>query len=275
MVKHRGIANSLLSFFLVTLIGFALVVNSGCSSERATEPGDLANLVDPADRKPPGPHPHDDGTFSLEAKYTAIESVPGGGGIFVFRLIPSDDFAGDVELSLNAHRALGASLSRKLLTLENPIVEIVVKPKPNVPIDLHTIELRALHADSTQSEFVTVEIFDKGPYIPGTANQKRDEFVAWLESEHPELGDFDNRKWFVYFTYPNIWIVEHWTYLDDDWEFRVCFHVMIPPHDWSKMLLRGREVWDPELAAMRAYDSTTATYEINEIPVSEYPTFGY
>jgi hypothetical protein len=113
-------------------------------------------------------------------------------------------------------------------------------------------------------------VVDWGGGGKGTATDKMNDFVTWLETEHPELGSFSARNWFVYGTYPQLLIVEHWTFLDEDWEMRVCYHVMIPPYDWSKILLRRRGEWEPLLAVHRETDGT-----IYEIPVEEYPIMGY
>ncbi len=95
--------------------------------------------------------------------------------------------------------------------------------------------------------------------------------MPWLSQHHPEYAAVLDQKWFAYNTYPQIWVVEHWTFLSEDWELRVCFHVMIPPYDWSMMRLRKRGEVNAEFAARRESDGT-----IYEIPVSDYPIkFGY
>ncbi len=72
-------------------------------------------------------------------------------------------------------------------------------------------------------------------------------------------------------TYPEILVVEHWTFLNPTWEMRMCFHVMIPPYDWSMLTIRSRGEWDFQFAAKRESDGTTY-----EIPVAEYPVMcGY
>jgi hypothetical protein len=215
--------------------------------------------------------------FSILPKYDYIRSYPGGGGIFVVRLISNGNFAGDVNLTLTADPLLNAGLSRRTLNDRYEIAEITVRPDQSIEARTYEIELRALytgdpsHIGPFRKVSLKVEVLQWGPTNPANVISKRDEFIVWLETEHPELGNFSNRIWFPYMTYPQILIVEHWTFLDEDWEFRLCYHVMIPPYDWSKILLRRRGEWDPVLAAMRESDGT-----IHEIPISEYPVmFGY
>ena len=100
---------------------------------------------------------------------------------------------------------------------------------------------------------------------------KQNELIDWLESEHPEFGTFSDKNSFAYVTYPAHLVVEHWTFLYDNWEMRICYHVMIPPHNWSMIWLRQRGEVDAVFAAKREYDGTTY-----EIPISEYPVhYGY
>jgi len=100
---------------------------------------------------------------------------------------------------------------------------------------------------------------------------KRDELIDWLEVEHPEFGTFSGEDWFAYVTYPAHLIVEHWTFLYEKWEMRICYHVTIPPHNWSKVWLRPRGEVDAVFAAKREYNGTAY-----EIPVEDYPTYyGY
>jgi hypothetical protein len=186
-------------------------------------------------------------------------------------------FSGDVRLYLAADPALNARLDRRVLSPGSNIAEITIRPGESIEIDTYEIELKAIHALNPssikryQTIYLEVDVLQWGPTNPANIIPKMDEFVGWLETEHPELGNFSDRIWFPYMTYPQIWIVEHWSFLDEDWEFRLCYHVMIPPYDWSKILLRRRGVWDPVLAAMRETDGT-----IHEIPISEYPImFGY
>jgi len=100
---------------------------------------------------------------------------------------------------------------------------------------------------------------------------KRDELLDWIEAEHPEFGTFSGENSFPYVTYPAHLIVEHWTFLYEKWEMRICYHVTIPPHNWSKVWLRPRGEVDAVFAAKREYNGTAY-----EIPIEDYPTFyGY
>ena len=67
-------------------------------------------------------------------------------------------------------------------------------------------------------------------------------------------------------------IVEHWTFLEANYEMRVCRHVMMAPEDWAKLWLRPRGEWDAVFAAMMDTDGATPY----EIPLEDYPIYyGY
>ena len=213
----------------------------------------------------------DTGAFTIEAKYSYIRSYPGGGGVFLVRLVPGDGFSGHVDLALEADPALGALLDRDALTAASRIAEVTLRPSASVEMKTH--EIRVLASQGTDLETVTllIEMFDWSSDGVDGAIPKRDELVAWLEAAHPELGSFSGGDWYAYVTYPQILVVEHWTFLNAQWEMRIDFHVTAPPDDWSYIAIRGRGDWDFLLAAKRESDGTT-----NEIPIAEYPTmFGY
>jgi len=129
--------------------------------------------------------------------------------------------------------------------------------------------MHLFHIDETL--VLEVEMFNWTSDNLPDAIIKRDELIDWLEAEHPEFGTFSGENWFAYVTYPAHLIVEHWTFLYEKWEMRICFHVMIPPHNWSMLWLRPLGEVDAIFAVKRESDGTTY-----EIPVSDYPSFyGY
>lgn len=217
------------------------------------------------------------GYFTLEAKYSFIMSCPGGGGIIPVRLVPGDGFTGDVNVTVTADKKLGVTLSATVINAADPVVEILFNPSMRINIDTFYVTLTATNGTGQQSVQLTVNVVSASNSVPVKASETRDMFIAWLEANHPELGSFTGEQWFDSWpTYPGIMIVEHYTHLSYNWEFRVCYHVMIPPYDWSKMLLRGRGVWDPVIAVIREWDDTVGDYVIHEMPVEDYPViYGY
>jgi hypothetical protein len=236
------------------------------------------------------PPPPEDPDFALAARYTFVRSHAGGGGIFLLRLDPAPAGGRNVVLGLAADPSLHARLDHRFLNALSPLAELTLRPDPALaPAGAETCRIvvtasrPAGSADSQPQDppaaarspgrrlELEVELI---PWIagdPATAIQKRDELLAWVIAAHPELDDLDEPYRIAYQTYPSILVVEHWTFLGAAWEIRVCWHVMIPPYDWSMIRLRRRGDWEPLLAARRDSDGTTY-----EIPLSEYPThMGY
>ena len=210
--------------------------------------------------------------FTIKAKYYYFRSYRNGGGIFPIYIIPLHDFDGNVSLSINADANLNAQLDRNMLNTSSMIAELAIRPNNNTLFGNHTIEVSATQGNVTKKIYLVVEMInviigEPDSYLTG----KRDKFISWLESEHPELGNLSNQNWFAYKTYPQIIVVSHWTFLSLEWEFRICCHNTIPPYNWSKMCLRRLGEIEPVLAAYLEYDGTTY-----EIPVDDYPIkYGY
>ena len=249
--------------------------------------------------------------FTIGAKYSYIRSYRGGGGIFIINITPKNDFSGFVFLWIKAAPNLNTRLDKRYLNKDSRIAEITICPNEFTEIKTHQIVLIAIHFkmpilttifhvinnllparlqfstnrlyDYQNVSFLAtslfeirklvfeVEIFNWSSDNLPDAIVKKDELIKWLESKHPEFGTFSDKESFAYVTYPGILIVEHWTFLYKEWEVRICYHVMIPPHDWSKIWLRKLGEVQPIFAAIQESDGTTY-----EIPVSDYPTFyGY
>ena len=215
-------------------------------------------------------------TFDLKAKYTYIRSYPNGGGIFIVYIEPKSEFAGKVFLNMVSPARLNARLSNDVLDRGSLLTEITVEPSGDIRPGTKYIRLAAVHVvglcvQTVQRIQLEVEVFNWEAGENPNLDERRDLFVKWLEQEHQEFGIFLNQEYNYYSTYPEVLIVEHGTYLNAEWEMRVCDHVMVPPDDWSMFCIRKRGALKPLFAAKRETDNT-----IHEIPVSEYPIlFGY
>jgi hypothetical protein len=215
----------------------------------------------------PLPSPEDAGEYVLQARHTAIRSYPGGGGVFTVFIDPREDFSGTVRLSVEADPLLHASLSRHVLDERERVAELRLAPSETIGVGMQRITVVAMHDKRTTALSLDVELLPWSQAPAGMEMEKREDFLTWLRTAHPELGDVTQRPFHRYMTYPEILIVEHWTFLSSDWEMRLCYHVMIPPHDWSMLLLRRCGSLSPLLAARRESDGS-----IHEIAVEQYPT---
>lgn len=265
--------------FLLLLVSFGWCLQSCTESPEAhspTEPvpapaagatlfPDDAPDIDTAAPEDPMPAP-DAGTLFLHTRYDSIRSYPGGGGNFTIAIIPDQEFAGRAILTIAADPALHARLDRSTLCPAKRVAELTVRPDINAAPGLYAITLLATHNGVRYTQALLVRVFEWAQFEPGVEMEKRADFLTWLAAAHPELGEIAAHPVHRYITYPEILIVEHWTFLSSAWDMRICFHVMVPPDDWSMMLLRRTGSLVPLLAARRDSDGS-----IHEIPVKEYP----
>ena len=253
----------------------------------------------------------DNEKFEIESKYSYIRSYPNGGGIFITYMTPKKGFSGYVSLKINADNNLNAKLDRETLDKQSQVAEITIQPNEFIELKTYEIVFTATYFKNSLHEAIfncisniresglfylisflfdrfniesvferlfnikkivlEVEIFDWSSANLPDVIIKRDELIDWVEASHPEFGTFSSENCFAYITYPAHLIVEHWTFLYEKWELRICYHVMIPPYNWSMLWLRPRGEVDPIFAAKKESDGTTY-----EMPISEYPTFyGY
>ena len=251
MLKTRNAAGALAA----CLFSAVMILNSGC------------NQIDAGT----GPDAPDGGNYVLAATYDSIRSFPGGGGIFVICMKPAKDFAGTVQLSLEADTRLKAELSLAKLHATDTATEILIHPDVNAAIGSYEITVVASHEGKDQKLKVRANLMEWQPPVFETALTKLDAFRTWLGSQNPAYLEVFNPQTSVYGTYPQILIVEHYTFITPRYEIRLCYHVMIPPYDWSMIRVRRRTSPVAELAARRESDGN-----ISIISIQDYPTFyGY
>ena len=212
------------------------------------------------------PEESDSGSYEFTAKYDYIRSHPGGGGIFIVKISPDTEFTGSVKLSLGAGPGLNAQLSKTELTAADTVSEILLHPEPVIAQGTYKITLTSSHADTTKSIELEIDIIDWGSDNYETAIAQRNEFKDFLEAADPAYAELFGKADIIYQTYPQVLIVSHYTFIYADYELRLCYHNMIPPHDWYMVRIRKRNCEEPEFAARRETNGS-----IHEIPVSEYP----
>jgi probable HAF family extracellular repeat protein len=212
----------------------------------------------------------DDG-FVLEPKYTFITSYREGGGIFLFSLLCGDTFSSDVSVSVDAPAEMHASVFSEVINASCPIAEVIVQPDDTTVDGDYVVTVEATSGQQSHSVQVVVNISIWGTSEPWYAIIKFNEFLPWLEQNHPEVGDLSVEDWWIYQTYTHILIVEHWTFLSDNWEVRLQIHATVPPHNWTKLWIRPRDALMGLFAVKREYNGTT--YEIS---IEDFGTkYGY
>ncbi len=242
-----------LMFFVVTFV--VTLTSSGCNEHED-------NPVIPT---------NDKGEFTLNSKYKTIRSFPEGGGIFIISISPGTDFAGTVKLSVSTESGITAKLNKTELTDKDSVADIIISTSENAHLDTNTIIVRATHNGKEKELKLNVDVLSWMNESSENAVLKRDEFRSWFTGKSAKYSEIFSSNFTEYQTYPQILIVEHHTFITKSYEVRICYHVMIPPDDWSKLLIRNRNFLEPEIALKRETDGS-----IHEIPIEEYPTFdGY
>ena len=64
----------------------------------------------------------------------------------------------------------------------------------------------------------------------------------------------------------HILVVSHYLFFSEDWEMGLMWHIMIAPHDWSRIYLRPRGEMAPTLA-FEIPSVSDPTSSIRAIPV--------
>ena len=245
----RLIKNSVCLLLVVTL--FSAFLGVGCQSDN--------NPVNPVDTD-----------FGISAKYDSIRSYPGGGGIFVIKFLPSKVFTGKAQVRIEANSRFNAHLNKSELSSADSVFDVTISPSTSIETGIYYIKLIVTKNKSEISKILKVTVYDWGENIED-ANQKFLQFKPWIDKNMSQLSttfiEFND----TYSTYPQTLVVEHYTYISKDYEVRLCYHVMLPPDDWSMLSIRSRNNFIPDLALKRD------TYgNIYPVKLTDYPVlYGY
>lgn len=238
----------------IGLLLVLLIIGTACKK-------DNDNPINPAGDK---------GDYSVTVKYDLIRIYHGGGGLYLFSISPNSEFEGDVELSLEADTLLHASLLKSKLTASDTVGEIILLPSGILPDKNYTIKLKLKHNGLTK--YIT---FRANSYTWADnredASMKLNLFKTWIQNNKPEFLTIFDSPDLLYATYPETLIVEHYTYLSDLYEVRLCYHVTVPQDSWTKLLVRKRGHWQPEFA-LAIMDGL----HVLPMDTEQYPTlYGY
>jgi hypothetical protein len=215
------------------------------------------------------------GEFEIQTKYSKIRSCNSGGGLFIVYLEPGYDFEGKVELTIIGEDSLNIDVNRNYLDKNNRVAEITIKPNFIEIEDAQIHEILIIAKNDITSKLLLLEV-EMCIWDGAISPENLDRFNNMIDlvlKQNQKYEFFRNEDFYSYCTYPQILIVSHYTFLSENWEVRFCHHEMIPPHDWSMILIRKRGEIEAEISYKN--DSSNNNY-VNEIPISEYPIlYGY
>lgn len=161
--------------------------------------------------------------------------------------IQGGDRADPIEVKADAD---GARIEIAPPTIEEgTVAEVTVIPAPvtadaTVPVTI-TVRRGGLERVETR----TVPVWPETDTLEAEARGRLATFTAWLATERPDLGITPETAWTGTALQTRMLVVSHYLFLSDDWEAALEWHVMIAPHDWSRIVLRRRWVEDRPSAA--------------------------
>lgn len=93
-------------------------------------------------------------------------------------------------------------------------------------------------------------------------------FTPWLAENHAELGITPDTVFSGTHVAPELLVVSHYLFLNEEWEAGVSWHIMIPPDDFAELYLRPRDEMRPTRAFRIGSWQTaleTGEYEVEEV----------
>ena len=101
------------------------------------------------------------------------------------------------------------------------------------------------------------------------ATEIQEKFIIWLSENHPELGITSEVEWVGVNIRPHFMVVMYYLFISDEWEMGMTWHVMIPPHDWSRIYLRPRFTETTPALAFELSSYTMEDFEIRSVSLGE------
>ena len=146
--------------------------------------------------------------------------------------------------------------------VEGQVAEVAVIPEQASIGSIIEVTITGSRSGLTDEKTITFEVVDWEDDRQEYATELRDQFVSWLETDHPELGITNDTQWTGTIVSPQWLIVSHYLFFSDEWEMHIEWHIMVPPDDWARIDLRHR--FD-ELKPSYAFEISSVT--ANDDPI--------
>jgi hypothetical protein len=173
------------------------------------------------------------------------------------------------EATVTAH-APGATVTVQPSVISGTeVAEVTVVVKPTTNDASLTITIEVVTADGTTHTATRTPTIV--PWEDDRGEQAADIlgiFTSWLAANRPELGVGPDTEFDGVLLAPELLVVSHYGFFNDQWEIGLAWHVMIPPQDFSEIYLRDRADLRPS-RAFRVQSWQTALegvdYEVAEV----------
>jgi hypothetical protein len=120
------------------------------------------------------------------------------------------------------------------------VAEVTVIPNATDTERQITVTIIVKHGGVSHKEARTLTVWPEKAQQRAWAASIRDRFVAWLETEFPELGITSDTVFAGTVARPHWLIVSRFLFFTSEWEIGVEWHVMVEPDDWAHLYLRHR-----------------------------------
>jgi hypothetical protein len=209
--------------------------------------------------------PDEETVFSIEVYPHQLrgDSIPGQHCVFLVT-VHDESHASQSPVHLSATAAGAEVKIYHQDIVEGEVAEVVVIPEQTSAGKTLEVVITGDRGSLKDEEVVVFAVADGEDDRHEYAEQLLDEFVAWLESNHPELGITQDTGWSGTMVSPVWLIVSHYLFFSEEWEAHVEWHIMIPPHDWAKIDLRRR--FD-ELAPSYAFEISSLEAGSQPVPI--------
>jgi len=184
-------------------------------------------------------------------------------------LIGKAGLGGTVEVSTQASEGKASVTIQPRQVTPGQVAEVIVIPTEASADEIFAVTITGKRYGLTRTETIKIEVISGEDGIGSYAAEMRDLFIPWLAANHPELGITAETEWKGTIVNPQILVVMHYIFYSDDWEIYLTWHVMIPPHDWTRIYLRHRFT---ELRPSYAFEisSVQGQQEPNSIEVPDW-----
>jgi len=202
-------------------------------------------------------------TIALEATPApGIQSYPGGIALWVIRVTLTPADAGPVTVTAGSMKGVACQVTPSQLN-GSGTVEVLARPDSTVAAQTVNVVVRAelqggvvaLGNGATQLS-LPLQVERYRDQLADAAKEKFQPFVTYLAANHPEFGIDENTAPEGWVSAPNILVVMWYSFLSEESEVLVQWHVMIPPYDWTHVYVRARGapecVWAGEVSTTGA-----------------------
>lgn len=148
------------------------------------------------------------------------------------------------------------------------VAEVTVVPHPVSAETELTVTIEVTSGDRIQSVTGTATVH---PWEDDRGEQAAEIlglFTSWLEENRPDLGVSPDTEFDGVFLAPELLVVSHYGFFNEELEIGLSWHVMIAPDDFAEIYLRLRSDLRPALAFRIGSWQTaldTGEYEVSEV----------